>query len=324
MNQKLLDHLSVITGEERRLLRGNHLNQTLYTDQMDFVIDSKKMLGGGRLIALRPHTRFVDFPRHRHNYIEIMYICQGSVTHIIGQDQRVTLKQGELLFLSREAFHEIHKAGQEDIAVNFIVLPQFFDTAYDMMEQDNVLSRFIASSLCDGGEDINYLHFKVADILPVQNLIENLIWSIVYRQPNRRKLNQTTMGLLFLQLLGHTDRIQLYDRPGLEYAHKLVIEVLKEIEENYKEASLTRLSHKLGLSVSALSKQVSEATGRSYKQLLLDKRLCRAAQLLTTTTLSVADIATYVGYSNTSYFHRKFLAKYAMSPASYRGYYSGK
>ena len=33
-----------------------------------------------------------------------------------------------------------------------------------------------------------YLHFQSIDSLPVQNLIENLIWSLLNSQPNRRGL----------------------------------------------------------------------------------------------------------------------------------------
>ena len=38
----------------------------------------------GQMITIRPHTRFVAFPRHSHNYVEIMYVCTGQITHIIG------------------------------------------------------------------------------------------------------------------------------------------------------------------------------------------------------------------------------------------------
>lgn len=57
--------------------------------------------------------------------------------------------------------------------------------------------------------NIGYLHFKVADVLPVQNLIENLIWTIKNDSLNKRSINQITMGLLFVQLLNNTDRVEV-------------------------------------------------------------------------------------------------------------------
>lgn len=40
-------------------------------------MDSAKMLSEGKLIAVRTHTRFIHFPAHRHNFIEVLYVCQG-------------------------------------------------------------------------------------------------------------------------------------------------------------------------------------------------------------------------------------------------------
>lgn len=44
--------------------------------------------------------------------------------------------------------------------------------------------------------------------MPVQNLVENLIWTIRNRQPNKRSINQITMRLLFLQLMNCMDRLE--------------------------------------------------------------------------------------------------------------------
>lgn len=85
MQQALLDHLRVVTEEEQRILDGvAEVDKDLYTSGKDFTVDSAKMLSEGKLIAVRTHTRFVHFPSHRHNYIEVLYVCQGQLTNIIG------------------------------------------------------------------------------------------------------------------------------------------------------------------------------------------------------------------------------------------------
>lgn len=322
MNEQMIKALSAVTDEEQMILEGRSLNKSVYTAEKGFTIDREKMLEHGRLIALRPHTRFIGFPRHCHNYIEIMYVCRGSVTHIIDKKQAVSLQEGELLFLNRHAFHEIKKAGQGDIAVNFIVLPQFFDTAYEMTGGNSLLSQFITDNLRSYGAALSYLHFKVSDIIPVQNLVENLIYNLINKTPDRKNINQITMGLLFLQLLHQTERIELPTPAG--YDDKLVIALLREIEENYQKASLAALAKELKQPACQLSKLVKRATGRTFKQILQEKRFSKSLQLLLTTKLPVSDIAAYVGYENTSYFHRKFSEFYNMSPAKYRGLHSGK
>ena len=130
MHQELILELSVITEEEQRILDGRtEIDQEIYTEKKDMVIDSSKLLQRGKLIQVRPHTRFVHFPEHTHNYIEEIYMCQGSTTHILNGNE-VVLREGDLLFLNQNAVQEILPAGEDDIAVNFIILPEFLDTAF--------------------------------------------------------------------------------------------------------------------------------------------------------------------------------------------------
>ena len=316
MNQALLERLSTITDEERRLLEGSPVDRAAYADDPRFIIDSARLLEKGRLITLRPHTRFAPFPRHRHNYVEIMYMCSGSTTHHINDTDTVVLRQGELLLLNQHASHAVDRAGEGDVAVNFIVLPPFFDAAMRMLPADNLLWDFLTGSLRRNSGDGGYLHFRVSDILPVQNLIENMVWTLVHSQPNLHQINQTTMGLLFLQLLEYTDRLELPRRPRNDNAR--VLHVLREIEDNYQNASLTSCADQLGLSTANLSRLVRQTTGRTFQQLLQQRRLEQAARLLRETTLPAEDIIAAVGYDNTSYFYRLFRSHYGMTPKAYR------
>ena len=316
MDATLMQKLAAITDEEKRLLEGNQVEMEHYASGRDSVIDSAKMLEKGRLISIRSHTRFAPFPKHRHNYIEIMYMCSGSITHIINDKTRITLHSGELLFINQHASHAIECAGRDDIAVNFMMLPEFFDVTLSMIGRDNLLSNFLISSLRRYDGEIGFLHFRVSDILPVQNLVENLIWSIVNRRPNHRRINQITMGLLFVQLLNNTERLEM--EQNARSGNALVLAALREIEENYKTAKLSETAGSYRVSVAYLSRLTKETTGSTFKELLQTKRLSKAAQLLTETGLPVRDIISAVGYDNTSYFFRIFKKKFHTSPRAYR------
>ena len=290
--------LRVITPEEQRILDGGAVDKAAYTARAVFTVDSEKLLERGRLISVRAHTRFAPFPRHAHSYIEIMYMCSGKTVHRINGGEPITVHAGELLFLGRGASHEIERAEYEDIAVNFIVLPQFFA---------NSISRA-------GGSD--FLLFRVADVLPVQNLVENLVWTLVNDTKNRRRITQNTMALLFLELLNCTDKLAASENEGDHSA--LVMTALREIEENYRTASLTDIAEKYGVTISYLSAAVHSTTGFTFKSLLRRKRMEKAAALLSGTKLSVSDIIMAVGYENTSYFYRAFSEMYGVTPREYR------
>ena len=174
INQKILDKLTPITDEEIAILRGEGVDKSIYTTTGGSVIRSKKLLIDGKLISVRKHTRLVHFPEHTHDYIEAVYMCTGETTHIIN-GKRIELREGDLLFLGRNARQEILPAGEGDIAINFIIQPAFFDKTLEMLgAEETPIKNFLIRSLFDG-EYQEYLHFKVAGVLPVQNLIENLI-----------------------------------------------------------------------------------------------------------------------------------------------------
>ena len=316
MNQEILDRLGVITDEEREIINGRtEIDRNRYTEGKDLVIDSKKMLEHGKMISIRPHTRFVHFPKHKHNYIEVIYMCKGETVHYI-DGETVVLKTGELLFLNQHATQEILPAGEEDIGVNFIILPEFFDTAFEMMGvEENLLRDFLVGCLCFDPRYASYLHFQVADVLPVQNLVENMVWTLLSDQPNKRSINQITMGLLFLQLMHYTDKISHTQE---SFEQKLIFQVLTYIDENYKAGELTELAALLNYNIYWLSRAIKRLTGRTYKELLQIKRLNQASFLLLNTRLSITDISIAVGYDNTSYFHRIFRSYYKMSPKEYR------
>ena len=317
MNKDLLEKLMPISEEEQAILDGKQdVQKDLYTSRKDFVVDSGLMLEKGKLIDIRPHTRFVHFPMHKHNYVEIIYMCSGSTTHIINGHTTVKLETGELLFLNQNATQEIMPAGKDDIAVNFIILPEFFDRAFLMMEDESILRDFLVGSLKEKSGLVDYLHFQVRDILPIQNLVENLIYSLVNKQAGSRNINQTTMGLLFILLQHQSDRINRSD-PN-QYEQNLIFTILKYVEDNYKTATLTELSEITGQPDYYISKLVKKHSGYTIKNLLQTRRLNQAAFLLSTTMLPVEDIITLVGYDNTSYFHRIFREYFHMTPKVYR------
>ena len=266
MQRELLEQLREITDEERRILNGKaEVDKDLYTSGSDFTIDSRKMLEEGKLIAVRTHTRFVHFPVHRHNYVEVLYVCEGSLTNIIDGKQ-VVVKKGELLFLNQFTHHEILAAEKNDIAINFMILPEFFDVAYSMAGNNNVLADFLVNVLRQDARQEQYLYFKVSEVLQIQNLLENMIYSLVTGRGDQNRINQTTMGLIFLYLLDSVQYVEM--RLPNQYENMISMTTLDYIEQKYRNATLTELCDMLHLPMHVLSKMIKKTTGFNFKELL--------------------------------------------------------
>lgn len=319
MRKELLEKLKRITPEEEQYLNGSDtVRAELYTEgsSKQFIIDSSKLLDKGRLIEVRPHTRFVHFPKHKHNYVELVYMCSGSTTHILNGKETLVLKEGDLLFLNQNATQEILPASESDIAVNFVILPEFFNVSFSMMREENVLRDFLLSTLSGGDSLLSFLHFSAKDILPVQNLLENMIWTIYEKHPATNTVIQTTMGLLLMNLSAFAENINK-DLPD-RYEENMVFTVLKYIETRYKDGTLAEISAEINEPAYFVSRLLKKHLNKNFKELLQERKLQQAVFLLKQSTLTVERIIVSVGYDNSSYFHRKFREKYGMSPKEYR------
>ena len=314
MNTQLLDRLGEITEEELNLKSGQQLDRSRYGMEEDFTVDSASLIKNGRLISLRPHTRFIHFPTHRHNYIEMIYMCGGSTVHIVDGKQ-ILLNTGEILILNQKCVHEIFPADTGDIAVNFIIMPEFFDyVMYLMSDQENPVRDFIIRCIREKNHFSNYLYFKTAGVLPIQNLIENMVWSLLEQADPSGKNLQIYMVLLFTHLFDFTEVLE--EDEG--YEKNVLLQALRYIEENYREASFEELSKKLHMREYTLSRLIKSYTGRTFKEILRSKRMDRAVYLLNATDMGVNEIIAAVGYDNTSYFFKIFREKYGVSPGEFR------
>lgn len=318
MNEILLKELSKLTEEEQEILKGKDIDRSRYSAGNAFVIDSDKLLKKGRLIEIRPHTRFVHFPKHSHNYVELVYMVSGETHHILNGKDELTLKAGELLFLNQNATQEIMPATENDIAVNFILLPEFFDEALQMVPEGDLLRDFLISTLSPESSFLTYLHFPTADILPVQNLMENMIYTITNQESETiiNTINRSTMGLLLQTLSVYVGRVN--EQTPSQYEQNLLLTALKYIDSHYKHGSLEAIAEKTKQPTYYISRLLKKHTGKNFKEHLLARRLQQAAYLLSHTTLTIEDIYTYIGYDNSSYFYRKFKETYGMSPRDFR------
>ena len=316
MRKELVETLSKMTEEEERIIRENGtISKELYTSEDEFVIDAAKLLEKGKLIAIRPHTRFAYFPVHRHNYIEMLVVIKGNLTTKIVDGDTLFLSEGDILLMNRHTRHEIMPCSSEDIAVNIIILPEFFSRSDVSYDRENVLRDFIITSLSEKKNRSDYLLYHTKDMVAVDNLVENLIWTLTSGHKGMNQIVNTTMDLLLMNLAAlSSDTLKDMGSKG----QQTTINALEYIDHNYKSGTLEDLASVTGYSTAYLSRLLKSHTGSNFKQLLQTRKLQQAAYYLENTTLTTEKIIEKIGYENSAYFYRKFSEKYGCSPRDYR------
>lgn len=316
MNKQLLSQLEKITKEEESYLNGKSIvDKNIYTQDKSFNIDPAKFLCENKLITVRTHTRFIDFPVHKHNYVEIMYVCQGTITHCIN-GKEIEMHQGDFLLLNQQVEHSVKCARQEDIGINFIALSEFFDIPRQMLKEPNILAEFLMNIFQSRQQEAQYLLFRLGCQKQIENIIENMIYSIKNKNSNEELINQYYMGIIFLYLVNHIDTVQ--QNSSKNYREIAVEATLNYIESHYRTASLQKVADDFNLSESALSKIIKQCTGKTFQEHLMIKRFESAKTMLKKTSIPIEEISINIGYENFSFFYRKFKEFFGETPRSYR------
>lgn len=316
MLKEIHEKLTALTEEELHILNGEKsVDKSIYTDDGKFIIDSSKLLPNEELISIRKHTRFINFPSHKHNYIEFNYVYQGNLTQNI-DNKEITLQKGELIFLNQYITHEILASNENDIIINFIIKPEFFDYIITLLGNENIISTFLLTTLYTYYDKGEYLYFKVSERKNIQDLIERIITELYAPSIMNKATIKLLVGLLIVELVKNSQDIEIYSIDN--YEKMLIIQSLKYIDEFYKTATLYELSQKLKQPDYKLSKLIKKHTMMTFKELLQEKKLSKAVELIKSTEYSIVDLIEVIGYENPTYFYKIFKDKFGMTPREYK------
>ena len=257
MEKYLLEILSRESEEEACILGGEMLNRKIYSGGDDFVVNEARLFGMGRSISARTHTRYVDFPEHKRNYVEMMIVLSGSITHEIdGTD--LTLSTGEILVMNKHVSHSVRHSGKDDIGVNVIMSDRLIDGVAAELS-GTVFSSLIKENAKSDGAPI-YLAFSVKGRKYIENIIENLLFELTEKGGDTGIMTGTVSLLLRYLSIENKELLKLGNlKTDKDESRR--IEILSYLKSHYRAASLSELSERLYLTVPYLSKITRELFG---------------------------------------------------------------
>lgn len=317
MNNMILNFLQEITDEERFVLSEKKLKTSIYCDN-DFVkVQCNKVIKNNNLIDMRKHTRFIDFPKHSHEFVEVLYCLSGNIINYIN-DCEINMSQGDILFLNRNIFHGIKASGKNDLGINFFIKHNFMHEPLLMLKQNSYIKKFIENDLKSNKKDeYSFLFYKNNGSIQIKNTIENIILSFImgknYKQIN---INKKLIGVLFLYL----EQTPLTQKNNvINNETSLTKNIIQNcIENEYTTITLVELSNRLNMTIFQASKFIKDNFKCTFKQMLKNKRFELAKKLLIKTDMPIYDIMIEIGYENSSYFYKEFKKFFKKSPAQYR------
>ncbi len=321
MRDEIIKKLSALTDEEQFTPVERPSEQSIYSKPGRFIIERRTIssISSGEATAavcMRSHPRFRAFPSHTHDFIEIMYVCGGSITHEIGECA-VTVHQGDMIILGKDTSHSIKPSSISDIGINIVISSDLFEIMLNALRHDSTLNTRKLDALLGRAEGNRFCVFHSSERVDITNLVESMIWAVVCRGSADGYVLEQSVKLLLCYLCALPEEQTSYEGKDT-HAELIKKRVIKYIRSSYSTATLTECAEMLGLSPSYLSRWIHRHFGVPLKELLMRERFSVAADLLRTTDTPIGDIILHVGYENGSYFHKEFKKRFGMTPNNYR------
>lgn len=223
-----------------------------------------------------------------------------------------------------------------------------YDAIYKRYDNENTLLKFIEKG------DVTHITQTFSNMIKLNTEQMSLFNNTVYHSPSsilralarkaaersglsvikideitQKAVHQTTsattiseQNLLLLQMMTELTQAvhdHLKNTQGMSEPIKKVIEYITlNYTQNITVADLSAHSH---MSASHLSKLFKEETKQTISAYIAAYRCRQAAEMLKNSSLSVANISSYVGYLDNNYFVKVFKKIYGITPSEYRQSY---
>lgn len=313
MRADIIERLRFVAREEERSLgaRDGGAIQSFYGRPGRFIIERRRVsyMASGRTelpISLHVHPTSLYFPEHSHDYIEVMYVLSGSITHEIG-GEGVTVSAGDSIIFGRAARHSIRKTEEGDLGINLIISTELYEKMLTDTSRASSIDTAPMLTLLEEKEP-RHLVIESSKNRYVDGVLELLVEAMM-RGDTDRYIIEATASLFLCHLASSAS-------PSIGGSREM--RLTEYIRTSYASATLTEAAELLGFSETYLSRWCSRSFGVSFKEMLMDERFRAACELLERTEMSVGEIISTVGYENSSYFHREFKKRLGTTPSIYR------
>ncbi|WP_069998639.1 AraC family transcriptional regulator [Cellulosilyticum sp. I15G10I2] len=282
-----------------------------------YLFEDKYFLSSYENIGTNKQDRFMEVYPHKHNYIELNYVWSGKCTQIIN-GKNIVCQQGDICILDTKTIHSVEKAEENDIIVNILMRKEFFaSTFFNRMTKQGLLAEFLMDAVMKVHDVKQYLLFKTHGNLKIHRLMEDLLCEYYSDALGKREVMESYMIILFTELL-RTYRGNASKHTKHNEATIKIFDILEYIEKNYEYCPLHSVAQHFSLNEKYLTMLLKKRTGKSFIAHLQEQKLNKAKMLLINTELSITEIITLCGYSNTHFFYKKFYESEERTPAEYR------
>jgi len=186
------------------------------------------------------------------------------------------------------------------------------------LSRESAVSRFLFNALNSETDHRGHVRFRCGESRRVWRYMQEMLCELYDPSPNSPEIVLRLFQLFLAELMDCYERELVRGvADGAAGPTALVTGMLGYIDREFAACSLEGMAAAFSLSPNYATALLKRHVGKTFRQLVQERRLVCAAELLRGGATAEA-AAHAVGYENMSFFYRKFRDKYGCTPAAYR------
>lgn len=258
-----------------------------------------------RYISISKYERDWNSLPHTHQFTELFYVLHGEGVFYI-EREKVPVKTDDLIIINPNVEHtektfpnnpmEYIVFGVEGLAFSFPEHDQAYGRGYSFYSYGSDKNQFI-------------------------NFAQLMMHEFQDKKPGFEKVCHGLLEVL-LVYISRKQKLSVISESSFQLSKECAI-AKRYIDTNYaQDITLDSLADLTHINKFYLAHSFTECIGQSPISYLTERRLAACKELLSSSNLSVTQIANSAGFSSQSYFSQIFNKKVGMSPRQYRKLYA--
>ena len=259
---------------------------------------------------------------HRHEYFQVQVNIAGQTQHHIGATVR-SLGPGDLTFVLPYRVHRVpHPAGSRFYVISFsqrFLRPELDVDPLDLEDVPLARAPELAPFLFQEFMDF---HLDGADWKLALHACSRMVREDARRRFCSLEIIRANL-LILLATVCQSHELDLL-RLGAAQAQRRsrresMARVVRYVRDNLtRRMSLPDAAAAADLSPTYLAHLIKKETGRTFTDLVTERRMEKAQELLAHTGMRIAEVAEAVGFDDEAYFARRFKQCFDVAPRDYR------
>lgn len=258
-------------------------------------------------------------PFHRHDFIYLNYAYQNDYAALSDRDGNlITIHENECYIGQPFSGYALRSLPDTESTIVGVLIKKevFFRNFMQTFAADNTLFHFFLDPERNLYAD-KYLHFSFRDVPEIRPLLNLMILEYANRREDTQQLLTSLATALYL-LVARTYHQNLVTNAEKNSTDETpVLQMLSYMDDHFQTVSLQELSNRFSYHPNYISGLLHKETGRTFSELLLQKKMEHALVLMKGTDLTGEEIAEALGYTSTTNYYKAFRKYYGTSPREY-------